>query len=522
MPSPLPVREAEPSSEPTADLRALAFCWSNTAEFFLPMAEWMRAHHGLDCTVVTGFSCGKAIFTRHGFQAFTLQELFFASESRPCPEGMAGEMSRITEVDRARGSDGLPRYFGPQGQGDDAYYEWAAERVTAVYDFLIETVRPHLVFTWNGSLLIQRAPVELARRAGIPSWFMERWLLPDSLVIDPEGHNQDSYIAGHRWDAVGAPLPSPNEIQRARDYCAEVVRVRSTAMACGKDASVGALRRMLDIPDNNRIVLLALPFHGDLSIPHSCSAYDTIPDIIQDVDGATAMHEDVTLVLKPHPQDSVSVPEADLLCASHIRLHSGPNLPGLLDVADVVVTVNSAVGLEALMTHKPVVVLGHAIYGEKGFTWDVESRDVLPDRLEAALHAAESGEFNESEFLRFLVYLFKHCLFSLTDTDPWGSREDAARRMLEAADGVESSQPAIPAAALQADVAAKSKPARRRWARKLCWRAWQCARAGHLYESLRNLRRAAILSPRLLLGPRTWLVPVRALAGALRRRARVL
>ena len=51
------------------------------------------------------------------------------------------------------------------------------------------------------------------------------------------------------------------------------------------------------------------------------------------------------------------------------------------------------------------------------------------------------------------------------------------------------------------------------WARGLRWRAWERAVAGHPYEALRNLRYAVMAAPRLLLSPRTWLVPLRALVG---------
>jgi len=51
------------------------------------------------------------------------------------------------------------------------------------------------------------------------------------------------------------------------------------------------------------------------------------------------------------------------------------------------------------------------------------------------------------------------------------------------------------------------------WARGMRWRAWRYARVGYPRRSLRSLGHAVAASPRLLLSPRTWLVPVRALLG---------
>jgi capsular polysaccharide biosynthesis protein len=460
------------------------------------MIEWMRTHHGMDCTVVTGAFDDEAVFTRHGFPAFNLQDLFLATESRPHIQGMADAAAASVKTDRLRGSEGLPRHFGPQGEGDDAYYLWTARRLTAIYDFLLETVRPRLVFTWNGSLLMSRTLAEAARRAGIPTFFMERGLLPDTLVLDPQGVNYDSHIAGAGWDSVVAPTPTPAEIQRVREYCTALTRTGRTIVASGRDVSSEKLRSVLSIPTGNRIVLLPLQIESDTNILRHSPLYGTMPDIIRDVGAAAAGCDGVTLIVKPHPEDRNRMVELRSLCTTQMRIAEGLSLRSLLDIADVVTTVNSTVGLEALTTRKPVVVLGNAIYGEKGFTWDVKVRRDLQERVEAAMHAAESGEFNEPEFVRFLVYLLKNCLFSLTDADPWHSREGIARRLLKAAAGVEVRQPALSAAALRADVAAQAKPARRRWARKLWREAWRCACTVHPYECLRNLRRALLLALR--------------------------
>jgi len=64
--------------------------------------------------------------------------------------------------------------------------------------------------------------------------------------------------------------------------------------------------------------------------------------------------------------------------------------------------------------------------------------------------------------------------------------------------------------AAAAERALRSSP---NWARGLRWRAWECARSGRPGAALRNLRHAVAVSPLLLLSPRTWLVPIRALLG---------
>jgi hypothetical protein len=65
-----------------------------------------------------------------------------------------------------------------------------------------------------------------------------------------------------------------------------------------------------------------------------------------------------------------------------------------------VVTINSKVGLEALMQAKPVIVLGKAYYRGQGVTVDVGALDDLPARLRDALASQPSMPAIEAMFAR--------------------------------------------------------------------------------------------------------------------------
>jgi len=68
-----------------------------------------------------------------------------------------------------------------------------------------------------------------------------------------------------------------------------------------------------------------------------------------------------------------------------------------------------------------------------------------------------------------------------------------------------------------AEAAKRKLRATDEWARGMRWRAWRYARVGYPRRSLRSLRHAVAANPRLLLSPRTWLVPIRAVLGVFRR-----
>ncbi|OHY82205.1 hypothetical protein BCA33_07895 [Marinobacter sp. AC-23] len=59
---------------------------------------------------------------------------------------------------------------------------------------------------------------ESADLLGIRTFYLERGLLPSSLVIDPDGVNNDSSIAGADWKRNATSKPSFEEIEALQSY----------------------------------------------------------------------------------------------------------------------------------------------------------------------------------------------------------------------------------------------------------------------------------------------------------------
>jgi CDP-glycerol glycerophosphotransferase (TagB/SpsB family) len=142
--------------------------------------------------------------------------------------------------------------------------------------------------------------------------------------------------------------------------------------------------------------------------------------------------KNTTLIIKPHPEDKSRIEEIKSIIIEKSRIVSDINLYSLLTVSDIVITVNSTVGLEALTLYKPVVVLGQAIYGNKGFTYDLKEKIELRDLIFQALYDANSEAFNEREFFRFFVYILKNILFNLDfNEDCWNSRNNILKNVIK-------------------------------------------------------------------------------------------
>lgn len=83
------------------------------------------------------------------------------------------------------------------------------------------------------------------------------------------------------------------------------------------------------------------------------------------------------------------------ICIVHPRVNSYD----LIENARCVVTINSKVGVEAIMQQKPVVVLGPAFYRGKGVTIDVNALRDLPKAIQDALAIQKIDENNVKKFL---------------------------------------------------------------------------------------------------------------------------
>ena len=90
------------------------------------------------------------------------------------------------------------------------------------------------------------------------------------------------------------------------------------------------------------------------------------------------------IVLKTHPSCDQKYSAVEALLTNHPKIHFAHNLStqDLIFHADAVATINSSVGLEALLMQKKVIVMGQAFYDIPGITLSAQDKAGLKDALE--------------------------------------------------------------------------------------------------------------------------------------------
>jgi len=172
--------------------------------------------------------------------------------------------------------------------------------------------------------------------------------------------------------------------------------------------------------ERNRIAFLPLQLYDDANLLRF-SKYDTLTDVVLDVVPKLAAHG-YTTIIKPHPASKLR-DKSDLQSAmarnalrqwsdkiiwcdrADIRYENAQ----LIALSDLVVTVNSSVGFEALYFDKPVVVLGDAVYKPK---------DLFPT-LEQFL----DGSFDHRAYLEGIGYLRRFFLGGYLQPDDMTSSQ---------------------------------------------------------------------------------------------------
>lgn len=215
-----------------------------------------------------------------------------------------------------------------------------------------------MVAVWNGKKFRQAILVVAAKELGVPLMFFETGPLPGYSVVDPEG--VDFFAAIPRIAAF---------------YENYICRLPESGRL-----SLTKVEKSSDLPEDYIFVPFQVVEDSNIYL-HSPWIKD-MRHLYAQIERLAAQFPARQFVIKPHP----ACPEdySDLISQHNPQIHFVTDKPTteLVQHAQAVITVNSTVGMEALLARKKVVVLGQAIYGFPGVSKPVEHYQALADAIE--------------------------------------------------------------------------------------------------------------------------------------------
>src|SRR5690606_6201479 len=106
-------------------------------------------------------------------------------------------------------------------------------------------------------------------------------------------------------------------------------------------------------------------------------------------------------VIKEHPSFPLSI-RKDVEAHPRIVFANQENTRKLIEQSEAVITVNSTVGIEALLLQKKIITLGQAHYDVEGLVLHADSDNALVDAFERLQHWNFDPELRQ----KFLAYVY--------------------------------------------------------------------------------------------------------------------
>lgn len=286
----------------------------------------------------------------------------------------------------------------------------------------IRRIRPHGIVYFQGYYLEAAVLRALAIIHQIPLCAWENSFLKDRLLWDDKSGITVNRNRAHEFD------------QKYRGHASmeELVGFVGQTMSSIKDKK----SREHSSPSDRKVLAFDQPvvlFIGQVYTDSSLMfGRDGFRDTVELVSALLAYCErnNYTLIAKLHPkEDSGKNPlgqdydrltwrkfgeHPELLAAFESGRHlcdytNGFDTYGLIEVSNLVVTVNSQAGLEAAVLDKPVVVCGRSFYGQAGFVEFAPRPEVLENAANGALvNWSEIRHQRACEF--FHTFIRRYCI----------------------------------------------------------------------------------------------------------------
>ena len=245
---------------------------------------------------------------------------------------------------------------------------WPGQRVKTIRDIhrihktlshVISVVNPGKIIIWNGFTgWVANILRLICEHRKIESAFLERGLLKGTLFIDRLGVNGASSLNQLTPALVDGYKLTDDE----RKYVEKTFNINAPSSE--------------KKPHQKKLnIFFPLQVQLDTNIILYCK-YRSMRETFLDIYSSLNTGEN-SFLIRPHPEETaetlINIPRFD-----NVKVSSEKSLDHWLDWSDLVVTINSTVGLEALIKGKQVISLGQSIYSSAGLTSELKAKS-LPD-----------------------------------------------------------------------------------------------------------------------------------------------
>ena len=233
---------------------------------------------------------------------------------------------------------------------------------------------------WNGLKFRQRIAVIAAKALKIPCHYIERGAFPETTTLDSKGIN---YL---------------NSVPRDPEYyMTRGIKNSSVTLNCNK-------KKTEVLPDD--YIFIPFQVNIDSQITMFSPWLDNMFSLVDRLLEVERILGDVmpNIVLKSHPACAQCYQDLfDRIreMSNKISVINNVDISVLIRESKAVITINSSVGMEALLMRKKVIVLGKAFYNIEGITLSASSIEELAENI-IRVNLWKPNEYLTLSFLDYL------------------------------------------------------------------------------------------------------------------------
>ena len=223
----------------------------------------------------------------------------------------------------------------------------------------------------------------------------DRGALPDSWFLDSKGFNYDSI--SYSEEVWNIDLDN-KQIEDTLLYIENIKNSDNFLEAQGGRVSTDDLRKKLGVR-NKKVVFIPMQVEDDTVIKYFTKQPFDYYGFINIVDNVAAKlaKNDWVFIAKQHPL----MKNFDKLKYNNIIFApDNTNINSLVEMSNIVLTINSGVGVYAMLFEKPCLITGNAFYQFDGLNVSINSEEELFNYI-----LKENFYFNKSKMIKFIHYL---------------------------------------------------------------------------------------------------------------------
>ena len=295
----------------------------------------------------------------------------------------------------------------------------------SLFKVVLSLLQPDVVIVWNGMGDIRRMVRIALSKLHIPFFYAEKGMLPNSWYIDEEGINPRCSLDGSSFERTIHPA----ERIKIEDYIKDIVKSGSSAwQQPSRIAGKQTLKERLQINSRSNVIFFPGQVDDDVNIT-AFSHFQNVAEAVRLV--LESMPKDATLVVKPHPKSKEKSRELlKKLSEQHRNLITvkDVNIWDLIDISDLVVSINSTVAFESLLRKKKVLLLGDSVLSKTGLLNKAKQAD-LKRQIREYLSTPFESLIDYSRVISFVKFLKEnYYLFRDSPQLPVGIEERLVRR----------------------------------------------------------------------------------------------